>query len=186
MIELGDFPILNHKTTMKQTSKDDSNKDDIKYMTESSHTVINFDAVAKDYKAKHHLSATPCSNDALFMTRDNVFVFVEFKNGRLGSVKNGRFRDDKEIVCELREKIRDSALLFMDIIEEKVSFARDHIEYILVYNEEKNSCKEIAMHFGKMADTEIIRFGLERFKGYLLKDVHTYTPNQFEEYIKRI
>ena len=79
-----------------------------------------------------------------------------------------------------------------------ISFTREEMDYILVYNEEKNppdntedrdknhindseSRCDIARILSEKGGKEFIRFGLNKFKGYCFKDVHTYTKNEFDE-----
>ncbi len=63
------------------------------------------------------------------------------------------------------------------------------MEYILVYNGEKND-PEVAPEdfidakFSEYAKDEIIYFGLKNFKGNFFKDVHTYTKDEFNEKYK--
>lgn len=68
--------------TLKNTSKDFSNKNNIEYMTESKIKVINFDEVVIEYKNKYGIENLPKSNDALYISNENYY-FIEFKNGKL-------------------------------------------------------------------------------------------------------
>lgn len=75
--------------TLKNTSYDSNNKE---YMTECKDTVINFDKVVKNYyKYKNYegIDIIPKSNDALYISNDNEFYFIEFKNGKLNSNYDG-------------------------------------------------------------------------------------------------
>lgn len=50
MIDLEQYPLFaENKATLKQTSMDDSIKDEIQYMTESQMEVIDFDMVKRYY-----------------------------------------------------------------------------------------------------------------------------------------
>lgn len=176
MIDISEYPILNnHQTSLRKTSKDDNNKNNISFMTESMLRVINFDAVAKEYARNHKLKGIPTSNDALFVHDEHMF-FIEFKNGVI----------DKKTQHNIKEKIFDSVLILTDILNESISYTRKTIEYILVYNGEKNSRRELACRVSKMANTHFIEKGLEKFKGYCFKDVYTYTKEEFEkDFIKK-
>lgn len=92
-------------------------------------TLINFDDVKKDYIENLSLSETPKSNDALFLSKDNKLIFVEFKNGFM----------DKPKKFAVRKKIYDSIIILTDILNTGVSNLKDEMEYILVYNESVNS-----------------------------------------------
>ena len=126
MINLDDYPILrNNKDTLKELSKDDSDISNIKYMTESNSMAVNFDKVKRIYVNTLGLSEESATSvDGL--TKNNTdLLFIEFKNGE---VKNRNVKD----------KIRDSLLLFCDITNTDISYTRQHAQFILVYNEEKN------------------------------------------------
>ena len=64
------------------------------------------------------------SVDALLETDENI-AFVEFKNGKV----NNR---------NIKDKIRDSLLLFCDLTKQTISDTRKNLDFIVVYNEEKN------------------------------------------------
>lgn len=172
MIDISKYPILNnHQTTLRKTSKDDNNKNNIEFMTESKLRVINFDTVAREYARKHKLKGIPTSNDALFISSDGRIWFIEFKNGVI----------DKETQYNIKYKIFDSVFILTDILEENICFSREKVEYVLVYNNKKNSKTLIADYISKKANTHFIEKGLEKFKGYCLRDVYTYTKEEFEE-----
>lgn len=131
-------------STLKEISKDDSQKEDIQYMTDSLKEAVDFDAV--------------------------------------------------------KEKIRDSLLLFCDITGMQISDTREWMEFILVYNisknpmpnqleregvQESNSRDVIAKYISKKAKEEFVRFDLKRFKTLYFKEVHTYSKEEFEEYLVR-
>ncbi|OEJ14040.1 hypothetical protein BFL38_04715 [Brachyspira hampsonii] len=74
--------LKNNIDTLKNTSKDFSNKNNIQYMTESKINVINFDKVVIEYKNKYCIENLTKSNDALYISNENYY-FIEFKNGKL-------------------------------------------------------------------------------------------------------
>ena len=176
--------------TLKETSKDSHGDQDV-FMTQSSLKVVNFDAVKDDYVKNLGLSETPFSNDALVFTDDGEYYFIEFKNGHINS----------EIVIELRRKIYDSLLIFTDIIGKGISFTREKMSYILVYNEDRNlitegetnqmqhspSRRKIAVHFiEKMAKERFAQFGLGRYDKLCYKNMYAYDKEEFErEFVQR-
>ena len=128
MSDLYDFEIFkNNKTSLKETSKDNHDGTDI-FMTESTLSVVNFDAVKNDYIKGLQVTETPASNDALYLDDFGEYYFIEFKNGVI----------DKAKIFAIRLKIFDSLLIFTDIIGRGVSYTRNNLSYILVYNEGKN------------------------------------------------
>ncbi len=180
-----------HYATLKTISLDDSRKER-NYMLPSEMVAVNFDAVKNAYIKEMSLTEAPSSSDALLEPIDGEYCFIEFKNGHV----NG-----KE-AYGIRKKIYDSLLIFNDIMNVTVSFCRENMDFILVYNEQRNSdiredevvesCESspsgivISNYFSKKAKQPFIRFGLEKFKTIYFRNVFTYTPNEFEkEYLTR-
>lgn len=176
-------------SNLKELSIDDSDKDNIHYMTGSLKEAVDFDAVKTSYANDLGLSEECASSvDGIFKNSNNL-VFVEFKNGNMKGEKR-----------KVKDKIRDSLLIFGDITGVHITDTREWLEFVLVYNIEKNpmpnqvqrepvqesySRVEIAKHFSKKAKEEFIRFDLERFKTLYFKEVHTYSEEEFEEYLQR-
>lgn len=167
-------------SSFKETSYDKDGKIP-RYMTDSEIQVVNFDKVKGNYIKGMNLSNTPCSNDALYLGEDKKFYFVEFKNGVMIN----------PVVYNLHYKIYDSLLMFNDIVNENISFCRQNMYYVLVYNEERNSSVKgkkqedsskavISKLIHKKADKKFVRFGLERFEKMYFKEVFTYTESEFE------
>lgn len=84
----------NNKSTLKDTSKDNSNNE-VLYMTDSLLEVVDFDRVKAEYIRGMRLTDTPCSSDALYCGNDGKTYLIEFKNGVM----------DKWIVYNVQEKI---------------------------------------------------------------------------------
>ena len=192
MINIEEYPILNHVVTLKCASKDE-NGGRVEYMTESQVGVINFDKIKEAYAKEKGLKNHPKSNDALYIQQGGIDIFIEFKNGYM----------EKRKGPELKEKIYDSLLILTDIIGESISYTREHLNYILVYNEVKNldneninpktkmqdspAREEISKSIFKLAKDRKIGFGLDKFKGYCFKEVATYTQAEFEqEFVAKI
>jgi len=191
MIKKMDLKIYN-TSTLKQTSKDDNNEE---YMTESTIKVINFDSVGGDkYSKNNKLNIQLKTNDVLFLHNNKKYTFIEFKNGKLLDKTN---KIDIKKLKDIELKILNSLFVLGDIEEKSLSSLKEITDYILVYNEEKNtpnernSISEIGNYFinqgnvssekTKTEKEEIICFGLEKFKGYCFKNVHTYSKEEFEE-----
>lgn len=193
MIDFDKYPILkNNLSTLKETSIDHHDKNTIAYMTNSERIAVNFDNVKNDYIKDLSLSNAPSSNDALFLSRDNKLLFVEFKNGFM----------DGEKKFSIRKKIYDSIIILTDILNTGISALRNKMEYILVYNESVNADEKevlektrysvqhsqaydfIAKGVSKMANKEYICFGVNMFENYCFSKVHTYTEAEFEEFLK--
>ena len=110
-------------------SKDSSDRENPVYMVGidediSKDIVIDFDDVKTDFCSKFHKSNEVFkSADAMFYSEvKNKLIFVEFKNGKVRDVKT---------------KLKDSLLVFSNIIDINLEFCREYLEYIVVYNYEK-------------------------------------------------
>jgi hypothetical protein len=126
------------------------------------------------------------SADAIINSKKGL-VLIEFKNG---SVNN---RD-------VKDKVRDSVLILCDIIKCNISYIRENIDFILVYNETKNPLPKqiikgivqeshsrtfISKKLAQKGKQEFVLFDLDRYKKFLFKEVHTYTQEEFEEYLEK-
>lgn len=185
MINLDDYDkFKNNKQLLKELSKDTDNNE---YMTESKIQAVDFDEVKNLYERELNLHGKPraSSVDAISHTKDSI-VFIEFKNGDMHNQK-----------VKVREKIRDSLLVFGAISNKTISYTRQKVEFILVYNETRNplpnqytkgvvqpseSCRFISKRLAQLGKSEFVLYGLEVFKGLYFRDVHTYSQEEFEEY----
>lgn len=193
LINFDDYEILKRNiSTLKQTSVDKHDMNNISYMTDSDRSAVNFDDVKQDYVKNLSLSETPKSNDALFLSKDNKLIFVEFKNGYVDSGKE----------YAVRRKIYDSIIILTDILNVKISCLKKEMEYILVYNESANpyqkrasgARQQLVQHsasfdgfakaLSRMANTEHVGFGIRMFENYCFSKVHTYTEAEFERYLQ--
>lgn len=105
MINLDDFEIFNaRKKSLKELSKDDSDPNNVTYMTCCELSSVDFDAVKDNYQRKLGLFGDrACSVDAVIQISDSV-IFLEFKNGNMKNEKS-----------KVKQKLRDSLLIFSDL-----------------------------------------------------------------------
>lgn len=84
MINLELYPILlDNRESLRETSKDDSDPNDIQYMTSSETEVVNFDLIKRRYVNGFGLSEDAITSvDAIVPLEDRI-LFVEFKTDRL-------------------------------------------------------------------------------------------------------
>lgn len=183
-----------NNSSLKNTSKDCENNE---YMSNSEKIrVINFDNLSKKgYSKKLKLKGLSFpfkTNDALYLDIENKkYVFIEFKNGSF-SVDQKKFKEVD--LPQLELKIIGSMYILQEITEKSFGNLRKITDYILVYNKEKNphmfSSIDMAnniMNLGTIKNERVTRpkeginFGLEKFKGYCFKNVHTYSKEEFEE-----
>lgn len=188
MIELNSFPIFSgNKASLKEISKDDSDSNNIQYMTELLWEAVSFDLVKRHYVNALGLSEEAAASVDAVIQLGETIAFVEFKNGKV----NNR---------NVKDKIRDSLLIFNDITGKNITYTRENAELVIVYNHEKNplpnqlkkgktqdspSRTAISDYFTAKAQKELILFDLERYEKLYFRRVHTYPPERFEEYLQR-
>lgn len=157
--------------TLKKASKDTSNG---QFMCESQLPVMNFDKMSEIYKQERRGPTCPKTNDALYITKNGEWYFIEFKNGRVKT-------------ADIHDKIYDSVIMLVDLkIIPDFEFARQNFHYILVYNDEKNqglsksqSRDEFRDYMERRAQEEIRYWDVDLFERYLYKSTHTYTKEKF-------
>ena len=185
--------------TLHQASFDSDGK---AYMTESTLPCFDFDGIKEWYIKEKipNVKPSPASNDALLIG-ENGMVFIEFKNGKIDNAENNR----------IIQKIYDSLLIlfdravdmgwFREDFQADISYTRNHMEYVLVYNEEKYAsrfptaqtkkgmerqklqasvCRDkINKYVRRRGNRALVKFGLDRFRGYVFKEVYTLTESEF-------
>lgn len=101
MTNLESYPIfLTNRESLRETSKDTSDPNDIQYMTSSETEVVNFDLVKRHYANGFGLSEEVVTSVDAIVPFENGILFVEFKNGKV----NNR---------DIKDKARDSLLIFL-------------------------------------------------------------------------
>lgn len=184
--------------TLQETSLDNGTP-----MVNSQLMVCPFDKIKEWYVSEMVPLANPNpkSNDALYFGEEECF-FIEFKNGKISN----------EVNFEINKKIYDSLFILFDLgytdkkgnLVNSISYTRNAMTYILVYNEENYSKfgptrqtkegidrqekastsahrNELYKAMRRLANEEFVLFGLDQFKNYLFKNVYTYNEKEFEE-----
>ena len=127
MISLNDYELFRTQKSLKELSIDDSDADNIQYMTNSQLSAVDFDIAKRTYVNSLGLSEEQADSvDALLQTNDSI-AFIEFKNGKMNNEKR-----------KVKDKIKDSLLLFSAITGKTISYTRQKADFVLVYNVEKN------------------------------------------------
>lgn len=172
-------------------------------MVKSQLMVCSFDKVKEWYVSEMVPLANPNpkSNDVLYFGEDECF-FIEFKNGKISNEVNfeinKKIYDSLFILFDLGYTDKKGELV------NSISYTRSTMTYILVYNEENyvkfgatrqtkegierqklvstsQHRNELYKAMRRLANEEFILFGLDQFRNYLFKNVHTYTEKEFEE-----
>ena len=193
---------IDNKKPLFKVSEDDSDEENPVYMVGidediSKDIVIDFDDVKTAFCKKFHKSNEVFKSvDALLYSEvKNKLIFVEFKNGKVKDVKT---------------KLKDSLLVFSNIVDVDLKFCRKYLEYIVVYNYGKNKqyveqekdkyrkegqnksqslSREYMEGFVKplfrLAKDEIILWDLKLMKDICVSEVHTYTVDEFIKYYSK-
>lgn len=177
---------IDNLKTLHDTSYDEDNN---QYMTNSTFPAIDFDDVKTSYVLSNSTisSANMRSNDALIIldSINGKFLFIEFKNGNIQSSHK------KE---EIRCKIAESLLIFNDIIKENLTFDRNSVNYILVYNKNNNpkfqnqrtsSLTKIATSIGATANMTYLINGFDRYRAYF-HDIKTINETEFSVIVNQL
>lgn len=180
MIDLSKKNILtDNLTTLEETSYDKANS---QYMTHSNFEVVHFDKVKENYifKKTGIPSKNLRSNDALVILNDEKepkFIFIEFKNGNLDKIYHEEFEHEK-----IRTKINESLWILNDILDETLSFDKKNINYILVYNKEKNNNYALKTSSAKKAGKSFLIGGFSRYNVFF-HDVKTVNDDEFKKIV---
>ncbi len=165
--------------SLHDVSADDSDYNNVNYMTESKAMVIDFDRVKREYMNTIHISEDNAKSvDALFQVESKSGVepdiyMVEFKNGSIDS------RD-------IERKARDSVLIFQSITKTQLEDTRANVRFVLVYNVEKHpmSFKDArALASANLGKVDFCRFGLAHLRGFCFNNVMAYNQEEFEKKI---
>jgi len=183
-----------NKKSLCEVSLDNSDKNYPVNMIDNTYEyfqdmVVDFDGVKTDFcKSFSKSEEVFKSADALYFDKvKNKLVFVEFKNGKVKGIK---------------EKLKDSLLVFSDIADVDLEFCRKHCEYIVVYNyeankkyvedekqklEEKTKSQTVDREYIKFANTiskyakeELVLWNLNIMKDICVSDIHTYDTDEFK------
>ena len=188
MIDINNIDILKKSICPINETSIDNHDGNVIYMTDSSLDVVNFDRVKELYIESLSLHEPPKSSDAYFIHKDKMYL-IEFKNGLM----------DNKKIYDVRRKIFDSLLILTDILQIGISYTRQNLSYILVYNETKNpvdkeekelqispSRVKIADYFLQKGNRKFIRFNLAGFERIYVKDMFTVTVSEFEEQFLKV
>lgn len=135
-----------------------------------------------NYENKYYYMREYSSNDAVKVFNDMDY-FIEFKN------------QNKPKINIIYSKIKDSLLIYMDIFDENLSYTRENLGYILVYNPKKDindksglgqyeEYDKLQNKIESLAKRKVDKFGLKsNLEEFYFKDVIVLSKNEFERKI---
>lgn len=164
---------------LKSISIDNHDPKRKQYMTNSEVNAVDFDAVKDNYVDKMNLLTVPPSVDALMFLNDGD-IMIEFKNGVV----------DKKLVEAIVDKMLNSVIIYSDITKTPISAIRKNVDFILVYNYQKNPGvnhfsnnfyrDEFVKSLSKKANRRYTQFGLFRYENYIFRNIYTYSKKDFK------
>lgn len=175
MISIDGFPLFSERDTLHNLSKDTAS-DPVAYMTDSDWSAVSFDRVKTKYMNDLGLSEENAKSVDALLQNEKETVFIEFKNGKTSNISKS-----------IKDKVRDSVLMFTDITKCDLEYLRKNVSLVVVYNEDNDKARlEVSKGILALGNEELIRFDLERYKNFLFKRVHTYTKAEFSNYLNSI
>ena len=181
-MKVKDYWLLNNgkvHASLRDISVDDSDRNNRVYVTDSKAIVVNFDLVKREYMKALHISEDNAKSvDALFEMvsahdEDPDICLLEFKNGGVEP------RD-------IERKVRDSLLILQSITVTQLEDTRNHVQFVLVYNADKNPMnyrERLALAKANQGKLDFCRFGLAHLRGFCFKSVAAYNQEEFEKKI---
>lgn len=176
MIDLDEYSVFaDCKASLKETSEDKQNKQYM--MLEAEESVVHFENATKAFVKKRGIvipknEPQPLKAVDALMVKDGLILFVEFKNG-----KNIDPRD-------LRDKIRHSILTFLAVTSSTMADLQASAVMIVVYNPDAiRSETQLGAAVARKAGERIPGLGLDNIQRMFLKDVRSYTPEEFRKYL---
>ena len=167
---------LQKKNTLKKVSEDTRNG---QFMIDSSLEVVNFDKFSKIYAHRMGIPGQPKTNDALYVTEQRKWIFIEFKNGNMKAE-------------DIYRKIYDSLIMVNELGIVDWDFCRKNVSYLLVYNEEKynenfpklqesENRSKLHRRIRQYGNTTRKLYGIYKLEGYILERTNTYTREEFKQ-----
>ncbi len=166
-----------------------ASKDKKEHLSNSLRNVINFDKVSECHNKLHRYAERLASNDALYVTEQGDYYFIEFKNGALTVSRNDLHRDiSKEE--NLKSKVYCSLAIALDLkLADNFDAFKDKFRYILVYNKNRlgsSSYVEIEDDLQILSKNNLQLPIVKEFE-WIFKEALSYTKEEFEsKFIQRI
>jgi hypothetical protein len=158
--------------TLEKISEDTGKQEENNiYLTASQKRIINFDKFTHSIAEEINPNNRPKSCDGLLKLNNNYY-FIEFKNGRIRERQEG---------YEIREKILESILLFLEQINQTISYSRDNCYFVLVYNVNSAAKGSNKNGIDKIINKLDNRIHLDKYEKIYLKRTFVYTIDDFNK-----
>lgn len=143
-------------------------------MTDSQLKVVNFDCFKGWYLSNLHKTGYPTgyklkSVDALYTLNTDILIFIEFKSGNVNE-------------SDVRRKVSDSVMIYLDYKNEKLSTFRTKAEFVLVCSEDSRE------HLGAMLEEkgasrkeQDTKSNYQDLKGFYFVNAQILSPKELEQ-----
>jgi hypothetical protein len=160
--------------TLENLSVDTSREREIGilYLTSSKQKAVGFDNYIHSIAEPLVPHNRPKSCDVLIKVNDNYY-FIEFKNGRIREEPEG---------YEIREKVLESLLLFLDIIDQTISYSRQNCYFILVYNEDVIGKSKKPKGLIQIENKIDMLTHIKKYESIYMKRTYFFSKDEFEKY----
>lgn len=153
--------------------------------------VIDMDRFARKGYRRIILPASETENDsintadAFMINRDNEWYFIEFKDAKLGSSKQGILKkaySNAYAVLDVLFEMKGQKEAYLQFAyENPIDFIHKHVTYILVFSSKKNPLDaEQMLNQIKIRGKYLPEF-MKRLQGYIYKEAYAVTEGEFEK-----
>lgn len=178
MNEISNYSFLEkNRSNFQKCSKDANNNE---FMNVPDFPCIDFDNATEDFVRSRNGSVNVSwSADSFVRKKTGEPVLIEFKNGKL--------RGKESAIHNVRDKMINSILILEAILKTDWQKLAKSMEFILVYNVDKNPFdprESIHEHmFNKESGTQGVRFDLQRYCPVYYRQVRTITEEEFSKLV---
>ena len=195
--------IKNIVSNIKDASLDDNNKVEKIYLYDGKK--IDMDAIKLDDMTSYFVKymhdnrklkdfTQPNAVDAVFVTNDNEWFLIEFKNSPIIKNKNNEEQINSTVLTSIRQKMFGSLWFLFSLNSftninlfnnnDVTEFARNHITYIVIISREKNpdEYRRIFQSTNNLYTPDY----LKKYVGYYFKDVYMMTEKELPRFIQKI
>jgi len=160
--------------TLENLSVDTSREHEIGkiYLTSSKYRAIGFDNFVHSLAEPMVPHNRPKSCDVLIKIND-YYYFIEFKNGRIKEEPEG---------YEIREKVLESLLLFLNEVNQTISYSRNNCYFILVYNANSTGKKKKPKGLIQIENKIDSLTHLKKYETIYMKRIFIFSTDEFDKY----
>ena len=168
------------ESTLRKTSYNDKEN---KYLYDGCDMqVISMDSIAREgYKIIKKAECHPLNSvDAFLVSESGCWYFIEFKDCKINNKKDNIEKKGMAnlfMLMDINEELNNELI---DGYDSFLKFARDNIEYILVFSKEKDFYAYDQVRAHDNLNEKYTPECLKKFKYFFFKDAYAYSEEYFE------